>query len=84
MDKVIKLLTGLLVIINPLANETKGQKIGTWVSLVSALIGVILLALQVFGAGQISTPTSTDTVGNAPDVEVVEVWDAGVDATCGD
>lgn len=83
MNKVIQFLTALLSIINPLANEIKGQKIGTWISLVSAIVGVILLALQVFGGSGISTVSVGDTVTNAPDA-VVEVWDAGADATCGD
>lgn len=56
--KILQLLVGLLGIINPIQNETKGQKAGTYVTIVVAVLSTAILVMQTFW----TTPT-TGTVG---------------------
>jgi hypothetical protein len=83
MTRIITFLAGLLPILNPLVNETRGQKAGTWVSILAAVIGAIVLALQVFGGATV--PDTPDAPENARDtIMVTDTRPDGPDAHDGE
>ncbi len=55
MDKVIAFLKALVPLLNPFANDTKNQVLGTVFTVICTLLSVAILVLQTWGGG-CSTP----------------------------
>ena len=70
MQKAIEALTAILRFINPLANATKTESWGTWIT----LAGVVLSA--VIGILQAVPPSGAQNAGSAPSADVPAVVDA--------
>jgi len=56
---ITQILRIVLQFLNPLANETKGQKLGTWLTIVSAVLGATLAIIQVIPTAPSGGPDLT-------------------------